>query len=167
MIKIFLLITTIAIQSCSQENNTKYPELEMYNANSPEKGLMTGGQPSIKDLEHMANTGTKVVINLRTKGEFKQFDEKKIVESLGMKYVSIEVAGSKGITRENAMKLNEALNGLKEPALVHCASSNRVGGLLAYRAYLLNGKSAEESLNYGRSAGMSSTEKKVKKLLGL
>lgn len=167
-------LSSFLILSCSQGSGSgdsgdlaESAGFDMTNTAVPAEGLTTGGQPSKQDLERLAQTGTKVIVNLRTKGEFNKFDEKKVVEDLGMTYVSIEIDGSDGITAENARRLDVALNGLKEPALVHCASSNRVGGLLAYRAFNIQNKSAKESLAFGKSAGMSSTERKVKKLLGL
>jgi len=166
---ILICLSSCLILSCSQEagNTGKFAAFNMVNAAEPMQGLSTGGQPSLQDLKLLAESGTKVVINLRTKGEFKRFDEKKVVEDLGMTYVSIEIAGSDGITVANAKRLDDALNNLEQPALVHCASSNRVGGLLAYRAFKFQDKTAEEAFAFGKRAGMSSTEKRVKKLLGL
>ncbi len=165
---ILISLLSLFILSCSQDGNTgKFADFNMINVAEPMQGLTTGGQPSLQDLKLLAESGTKVVINLRTKDEFKRFDEKKVVEDLGMTYVSIEIAGSDGITAANAKRLDEALNNLQQPALVHCASSNRVGGLLAYRAFKIQGKTAEEAFALGKISGMSSTEKRVKKLLGL
>ncbi len=161
-------LSSLLILSCTQGGNLgEFAAFDMHNAAAPAEKLMTGGQPSKHDLERLAESGTKVIVNLRTKGEFRKFDEKSVVEGLGMTYVSIEIAGGDDITEENARRLDIALNELKEPALVHCASSNRVGGLLAYRAFKFQNKSAEEAFAFGKSAGMSSTGKKVKKLIGL
>ena len=156
------VIALIASSAIASDHKTA---LEMKNTAEPLTNLMTGGQPSIKDLQTLAANGTKVIVNLRTAGEFKQFDEKKVVEDLGMKYVSIEVAGSDGINIENAQILDNVLKDMSQPVLVHCASSNRVGGLLAYRAFKLQGQSAEDSLKLGKAAGMRSTEKKVLSLI--
>jgi len=140
-------------------------EFDMRNSATPAYNLLTGGQPSLRDLEKLAKQGNKVVVNLRTKGEFDKFDEKAAVEKLGMKYVSIEIGGGEDINLENVKRLDAALNGLNEPALVHCASSNRVGGLLAYRAFKLQNQSASEALAFGKKSGMRSTVKTVKKLI--
>ncbi len=164
---LYVLILTVFLAACNSSGNKgEFAKFDMINATSPDNNLLTGGQPSLADLKLLAKEGTKVIINLRTKGEFKKFDEKQEVENLSMKYILIEIDGSDGITLENAKLLDAALNNLKEPALVHCASSNRVGGLLAYRAFKFHNASAEEAILFGRSAGMKSTVKKVKKLLG-
>jgi protein tyrosine phosphatase (PTP) superfamily phosphohydrolase (DUF442 family) len=166
--KIATLLLLALIQACSTGGNQgEFAEYDMINAAAPQQNLVTGGQPTLEDLNRLAKRGVKVVINLRTKGEFNKFNERQAVERLGMEYVSIEIDGSDGITPANAIRLDKALGELKQPALVHCASSNRVGGLLAFRAFSLQNKSAEESLQIGKLAGMRSTEKKVKILLGI
>ncbi len=156
-----VILTLLIILSCSGNGNNPY---DMSNTANPGPNLMTGGQPSIDDLNKMAKEGVKTIVNLRTKGEFKQFDEKLVVENLGMKYVLIEVDGSDGITLENTELLDSILNE-GQNTLVHCASSNRVGGLLAYRAFRLQGRSTAEALAFGKKAGMRSTEKKVRQLM--
>jgi len=160
-----VILISLFIFSCNSpygDNGTN--PYDMSNTANPAQNLITGGQPSIDDLNKMAKEGVKTIVNLRTKGEFTKFDEKSEVESLGMKYVLIEVDGSDGITLENAKRLDAVLN-QGENTLVHCASSNRVGGLLAYRTFRLQGSSSAEALALGKMAGMRSTEKKVKQLL--
>ena len=170
IISLFVLVCLLTSASLMAEEHSpklELSQLDMSNAANPLNNLTTGGQPSFKDLELLAHSGVKTVINLRTNSEFKGYDEKKAVESLGMKYISIEVDGSDGINLENANKLDQALANLQEPTLLHCASSNRVGGLLAYRAYKLQGQAIESSLQLGKAAGMRSTENKVRALIGV
>lgn len=45
---------------------------------------------------------------------------------------------------------------------VHCVSGNRGGALLAIRAHEIQGLSVDESLAFGRAAGLGSLEEKVK-----
>jgi protein tyrosine phosphatase (PTP) superfamily phosphohydrolase (DUF442 family) len=138
---------------------------DMSNVGKPLNNLVTGGQPSLDDLKKLAKNGIKLVINLRTEGEFELFDERKEVEALGMRYISIQVAGAEGINLDNVNALDRALNNLSEPTLLHCASSNRVGGLLAYRAYKLQQQSKQDALKLGKKAGMRSTAARVKSLI--
>ncbi len=159
-----LIILSLSLQACSNES-TNPAGYDMRNTAIPANNLTTGGQPSKSDLAEMAKNGVKVIVNLRTKGEFRKFDEKKLVESLGMKYVSIPIGDEKDFNLNNVKLLDEALAGLKSPVVVHCASSNRVGGLLALRENLIKNSSAEDSIAFGRQSGMGSSEKTVKKLL--
>ncbi|MDQ7051171.1 MAG: protein tyrosine phosphatase family protein [Enterobacterales bacterium] len=165
---LLVLFFIVFIQACESNKNTgEFAPYQMVNARAPSPNLVTAGQPSLEDFDRLAKRGVKVVINLRTKKEMKNSNEREQVEKRGMTYISIPIDGSDGITLANVKKLDAAMNNLKQPVLVHCASSNRVGGLLAYRAYILQHKAAQEALSFGRSAGMKSTEKKVKKLLAL
>ena len=51
------------------------------------------------------------------------------------------------------------------PVLVHCASANRAGGLLALMAASEEGMDKEAALEFGRDAGMKSTEARVREVL--
>ncbi|MFT6734118.1 MAG: hypothetical protein ACJAS9_002313 [Polaribacter sp.] len=159
-----MLFMSLALQVCSNET-TNPAGYNMKNTANPAFNLTTGGQPSKADLAKMAKNGVKVIVNLRTKSEFNKFDEKKVVESLGMKYVSIPIGDDKDFNLNNVNLLDQALADLKDPAVVYCASSNRVGGLLALRENLIKKSTAQDSLKFGRKAGMRSTEKTVKKLI--
>ena len=127
----------------------------------PAVGITAAGQPGAQGLRELADDGYAAVIDLRTAGEDRGINEQGLVESLGMDYVSLPIAGRGAINLENARKLNEILDKYDEPVLVHCGSSNRVGALFALREKL-NGANDEDALNFGKSAGMTSLESTVK-----
>jgi len=104
----------------------------------------------------MASAGIQHVINLRTPQEEIDFEEQAVVEALGMEYYSIPVAGAGGINAANARSLEEILGTLDgEPALVHCATANRVGGLFAVNAFA-SGSSIDAAIAEGTRWGMTS-----------
>ena len=127
------------------------------NARTPLPGLVTGGQPSATDLRIAKDQGFHTVINLRPDDEAGvDAEEASTVSKLGMRYVSIPVSGAADLTAENVKKLAAALSQKDAlPAIVHCASGNRAAALLALKAYQIDGKSAEEALELGRSAGLT------------
>ena len=84
-----------------------------------------------------------------------------------MAYVSIPVDGKAGLSEENAAALAEALETAERPLLLHCGSGNRVGALLALKAFQVDGKTAEESLEIGLAGGVTRLEPVVRELLGL
>lgn len=139
--------------------------LNMRNQAHPTDALMTGGQPSLADLAVLKERGITTVINLRGLNEKLGFDESAELEKLGMAYVQIPMSSAKDLTKENASKLDAALKDIKGTALIHCASGNRVGALLALREFQINGKSAEESMAFGTKSGMTGLAPEVKKLL--
>lgn len=133
-------------------------EAEIVNLRNPEgAALLSSGQPSYQQLQIMADAGVRHVVNLRTPQEEVDFDEQAAVEALGMTYHSIPVAGVAGINRENAASLASVLDAAGgEPVLVHCATGNRVGGLMAVQAHA-NGSSVEAAVAEGERWGMTST----------
>jgi len=133
---------------------------------APVEGILTGGQPSPAQFETLAGLGYKTVINMRAPGE-KGSTDPAFVESLGMTYVSIPIAGAADISEENARKLADALDVGADPVVVHCASGNRVGALFALKAYYVDGKTPEEALALGKAAGVTRLEPVVRQTLGL
>ncbi len=84
----------------------------------------------------------------------------------GVSFTRIPVAGAAGLNRENVEALDRILDEVGEDnTVLYCASSNRVGGLLALRAYWLDGADPEEALALGREAGLRSLEPAVQELL--
>jgi uncharacterized protein (TIGR01244 family) len=133
---------------------------------SPAPDLITGGQPTADDFKTMAAAGLKHVINLRPATEDAGFDEAALAAKLGLRYTLIPIAGAGDLTEENARKLDAAMAATQgQPTLVHCASSNRVGGLLAVRAARVQGKSNEDALAFGRAAGLTKMEPQVAQIL--
>ena len=140
------------------------PTLALPNQREPEEGITTGGHPSESDLRAAAAAGYTAVISLQTDTEDGFAEERALVEELGMSFVSIPVAGGDGVTAENAARLDEVLAGAERPVIVHCASGNRVGALLALRAFA-GGASIEEALELGRGAGLTRLEDTVRERL--
>lgn len=128
--------------------------------------LHVGGQPTVETISQLRSAGISRVIDLRPDQETPDLDEKAVVEKAGLAYRSLPIAGAADLTRENVTRFSSLLEEAgDEGVLLHCASGNRVGAMLALRARWLEGKSAEESLAIGKAAGMTSLEKAVTDLL--
>lgn len=136
------------------------------NGKAPLEGILTGGQPTPEQLATIAGLGYETVINLRGVDESGSTDSA-AVESLGMTYVSIPISGAGDLSEENARKLAAALEASGRPAVVHCASGNRVGALIALKAFYVDEMSAEEALALGQASGVTRLEPVVKQKLGL
>lgn len=131
----------------------------------PRPGLYAAGQPAATDWRAIRSRGVGTVVNLRTDGEMEGRDEAAEVRAAGMRYVSIPVAGADGIDDANAARLGDVLAAADGPVLVHCASGNRVGGLLALMQARAGAMTPEQAIDFGRKAGMASTEARVRRLL--
>lgn len=121
----------------------------------PRENVWVAGQPSLGDLESVKAAGVTVVANLRGAREPTGFaDEKKTVEGLGMQYAAIPVSGPTDVSMAKAKELEKLLEQHKgDKVLLHCASGNRIGALMALLAFD-KGKSVDEAIADGRKAGL-------------
>jgi uncharacterized protein (TIGR01244 family) len=132
----------------------------------PQSGFVSSGQPNEAVLRNFADAGYGTIIDMRMPDEDRGMDERAVVESLGMTYVTMPIGSADDINFENAAALDKLMSGLDQPALVHCASGNRVGALIALRAKA-NGASNEEALAAGKAAGATRMEEVIRKKLGM
>ena len=143
------------------------PATLVRNGKMPLEGVLTGGQPTDEQLAALRDAGYKTVINLRQPDEKGTREEPATVAALGMTYVSLPVAGAEDLNEENAGALAAALDAAEGPVLLHCGSGNRVGALLAMKAFHVDGASAEEALELGLAGGVTRLEGTVREKLGL
>lgn len=135
------------------------------NAARPFPRILTAGQPTPAQLDAAHQAGVRTVISLRAEDEPGQEWEAETLEGEGVRFVRIPIRGAEDLTEDRARQLDAALAAaLAEEAdvLVHCGSSNRVGALMALRAFYVEGKSVEEALAVGRAAGLTRLEPVVR-----
>ncbi|MCU0623140.1 MAG: sulfur transferase domain-containing protein [Gemmatimonadaceae bacterium] len=99
------------------------------NGQAPLPNVVTGGQPSAADIAALGAAGVKTVLDLRMPHEGRGFDEAHVVEQAGMRYVNVPV---QGMVSDDAFATvrRELQQSATTPLLYHCASANRVGGLM-------------------------------------
>lgn len=114
---------------------------------------ITAGEPTFEQLGQLARLGFKTVLNLQTLGEGAA-EEGQHVEGLGMDYINIPIVSSR-ITDAQIDLFSEILTqNDRYPMLIHCRSSNRVGGLLLLHQALRQNKDLDESVKEARRAGL-------------
>lgn len=130
----------------------------------PHGNLVCAGQPDAQGIRDAVKQGFRAVANLRPNEEM-EWNEASLVKELGLEYLHLPVASPADLSRENARRLGRwlAAHG-EDKVLVHCASSNRVGALLALAAWL-DGSTPDESIDLGRRAGLTKLEPVVRQLL--
>lgn len=142
--------------------------LDIRNAGMPVAGLLTAGQPTGEQLDGLAEAGFTRFISLRPSGESGAGWEEAHAIDHPHDFDRLPISGASSLTRENvealAALLDEA-NG--EPTVLYCASGNRVGAMLALKAFWIDGAGAEEALDLGLSAGLTGLEGPVREKLGL
>ncbi len=116
--------------------------------------LWFAGQPDRAGLEAARAAGVEVVINLRAPSEL-DWDEESAVEDLGMSYHNVPVTGPR-FDPEVFARIDELVEKHGEQEiLLHCSSSNRVGGWLASYLVKKQGMSVDQALEVGRRAGIT------------
>ncbi len=124
------------------------------NFGEPLPDLFTAGQPAPADLEALKARGVKTVIDLRDPMEPRSFDEPALVRELGMNYLNVSV-------RQGALDdavMDATLDAIRQseglPLLLHCASANRVGGVLIPYFMIDKGMAEEDAVAAAMKVGL-------------
>ncbi|HEX7381777.1 MAG TPA: protein tyrosine phosphatase family protein [Nevskiaceae bacterium] len=137
----------------------------LINLKHPEPHCVCGGQPTPEQLAGAARTGVKCVISLRPPTENIGYDEGAQAKQLGLDYHVVPIAGAQDLNKESVAELDRIMSASSGGILVHCASGNRVGALMALRAAWIGGESTEAALETGRRWGLTKLEPVVRRLL--
>lgn len=130
--------------------------------------LHASGQPSAAQIARLPSAGITTLIDLRPQQETPDMDEATLAREAGLKYRVLPISGAADLTHENVLQFDRLLgesDAGRENVLMYCASSNRVGALMALRARWVQGRSVEEAMAIGRAAGMTGLGAEVQKLL--
>lgn len=128
--------------------------------------VIVGGQPTEAVLREAAAAGVQVVVNFRGEGEDPGFDEAALAAELGLTYLRVPVSGPDALTPETVQLFDAVLNMVDDrPALMHCASGNRVGALHALHAAEVRGMDTEAAIEFGKRHGLTGLEGAVRSRL--
>lgn len=120
----------------------------------PLPGFYTAGQPSAEQMRELGVQGVKAVIDLRDPMEPRPYDEPALVRQLGMEYVNVSVRH--GALDDSVM--DAALAAIRRhagsPLLLHCASANRVGGVLIPYFMIDSGMSEDDAVAAAMRVGL-------------
>ena len=178
-----LLLTLFASLACSAE---PYPpaeavmasipdtllsvvtEIGVRNARMPMDRLVTSGQPTQEQIRRLQSSGIEHFVSLRPTTEDGAGWEEELLVGEGVQFDRLPISGSGSLTRDNVEAFAAILDEVGEKtAMLYCASSNRVGAMLALKAHWVDGESAEEALELGLASGLTSLERSVRDLLDL
>lgn len=127
----------------------------------PRPGLHTGGQQSLQQLDALVAQGVRTVIDLRGDDEPRGYDEAAELQRRGIAYKRLPIRGKDDLTADNAAALKRLLDESGGGVLLHCASGNRVGALLALMARQQEGATPQQALELGKRAGLGSLQPTV------
>ncbi|MEZ5562518.1 MAG: protein tyrosine phosphatase family protein [Gammaproteobacteria bacterium] len=156
----------LSVVACSSQLQTR-PELaSLPNVSFHGSDRVGAGKLEPADIPKLAAGGIGTVIDLRDDSETPDFDEGAAVRAAGMRYQNLPIRGPQDLTAENVRTFDALLRSAgNTPTLIHCASSNRVGALMALRAGTLQGMSSEAAIELGKAWGLASLEPAVREQL--
>ncbi|HJU74038.1 MAG TPA: sulfur transferase domain-containing protein [Gemmatimonadaceae bacterium] len=120
--------------------------------------LFIAGQPTERALREMKAQGITTVVNLRMPAEMARvgYDEKKLVEELGMKYVHIPMRGGEGefaYSPQTLSKFADVMQSADGKVLLHCTIAWRASHIWA--AYLIQrGVPELKALDHARAINL-------------
>lgn len=132
----------------------------------PAPHRIASGALQASDIPALHQAGVREVINLSAASETPGFDESTAVRSAGIVYRHLPIRSANDLTRDNVLRFDQLLTGAGDRlTLTHCASSNRVGAMIALRAAVVGGQSTDAALAEGRRWGLKSLEPAVRQRL--
>ncbi len=160
-----LLGVLLLLGACATTQETvRWPEID--GAHTPASNRMVTGQPTPAELVALERAGVQHVVNARDVGEFEAWDEGELVDSLAMTYHRVPIGSADDLDREAVATFDRILAEIgDDPALLHCASGNRIGALYALRAAWIQGEDAESAIQIGKARGLTSLEAPVREKL--
>jgi uncharacterized protein (TIGR01244 family) len=161
-LKVFLIITLIFYtENILSQDSVSFP-VKLDRAGFQEVIAQTddvfiSGQPEKEAFVKLKSEGVTTVINLRTQREMDNrelvpFDEKHILDSLGMEYIHIPLGGKDfPYTNEALTKFAEAVTKSEGKVLLHCTVAWRASNMWA--AYLIQykGFSPDEAIRHAKA----------------
>lgn len=142
--------------------------LGLSNARMPLPNLVTAGQPTVEQLDALADAGYRHFISLRPSQERGAGWEEEHAIGRPFEFERLPISGREALNRDNVEAFAALLESVgDQPTVLYCGSSNRVGAMLALKAFWVDGAEADAAFELGQNAGMTGLSDPVKELLGL
>ncbi|MCC8628710.1 fused DSP-PTPase phosphatase/NAD kinase-like protein [Xanthomonas vesicatoria] len=127
------------------------------------EGHYASGQPTRLQLAELASKDVRTVINLRPPEEPVDYEEAGEADRLGLRYVKLPIANAGDLDHARVQTFGRLLDQARTEGavLIHCASANRVGAMVALDQVLNRGTPLATALERGRAAGLKALEPAV------
>ncbi len=117
------------------------------------QNIYRGAQPTFEGFRALTKIGVKTIVDLRHETSQVQA-EKKIVESLGMRFLSVPMT-MHAPTDEQVSRVLGELNSSRGPIFVHCQGGrDRTGTVIACYRIAHDGWDSQKALGEAKSDGM-------------
>jgi protein tyrosine/serine phosphatase len=119
--------------------------------------LYRGAQPTPEGFRRLADLGVKTVVNLRAQGRVRRAQERQLVESLGMRWVSLPMRSYWRPTDAQVRAfLDVASDPGHQPVFVHCQQGeDRTGSLVAVYRVARQGWAPEQAYTEALALGLA------------
>lgn len=133
---------------------------------APQPNRIVTGTLDPEKMQAIADAGIAHVVSLQPDAEHPDFDEAAHAERLGIHRHHYPISSADDLDRGAALWLDGLLSGIGDSdAVLHCASGNRVGAVIALRAAWVEGQSTEDAIAKGRRWGLTGLEESVRERL--
>jgi len=129
--------------------------------------ILRGGQPADAAFHKLAERGVKTVVDLRWIGEHDIPHERQIVETEGMRFISVPMRGLSAPTQDQISKVLSVLEDSNSwPVFIHCRrGSDRTGTVLACYRISHDHWQNQKALEEAKSNGLSSFERAMRSFI--
>ena len=159
-----MCLAVLMLQSCAGSQKTiqigkaqtSLELSEQFNNIFQDGDFYFAGIPSETGLASVSERGVTVIVSLLPEAQQARnisFDEPALARSLGMVYESIPMVTS-SFSTDDVDRLAAIIDEADGGVLIHCGSSNRVGGLWAAYLHRHRGYDLEEAIELGMAAGL-------------
>lgn len=156
----------LLLSACTVHGEAATPAGERLNLPvqvTPQANRIVTGTLNPERMQAIADAGITHVISLQPDAEHPDFDEAAHAERLGILRHHYPIAGADDLDRGATLWLDGLLSGIgKADAVLHCASGNRVGAVVALRAAWIEGMSTEDAVAKGKRWGLTGLEDTVR-----
>jgi len=158
---LFIITFLISAENIFSQNSVSFPvklDVKGFQEVFAEvDNLYISGQPDKESFAKLKSEGVSTVVNLRTDSEMSNrenvpFDEKAVVDSLGMEYIHIPLGGTDNpYNNEALVKFGDAVTNAKGKVLIHCTVGRRASYMFAAYLIQFKGFSPNQAIEYAKA----------------
>lgn len=147
LITLFLMLFSVSAVAQNLPSNFKQVTTHHWSA---------GHFDTAEQIQAVAEQGIDVVISLLPSTEAK-VDEATLVGDAGMIFMNVPITNASELTQSNVQIVADALKKSEgKKVLIHCASGNRVGAVMALKSAWIDGMPTAEAVAVGQAYGLTS-----------
>jgi uncharacterized protein (TIGR01244 family) len=153
------VLSALAPQSAAAEEAAADVPIDRFH--QVDEHLYRRAQPTELGLTRLHQLGIRTILNIRDEGDAAVENERRLVESLGMRFVHIPIKDgnifnwSRRIPTDTVRRFFDVLGSVPGPVFIHCKrGTDRTGALVAIYRIARNGWDAARALQEANERGM-------------